>query len=356
MYRSLIDGGAAGSCVFNYSDGWWKSGNEFAHDDFAEEWFGLVEYASLSDKTGSLRPVWDSLRTYNRAIIVSPKNENIYGQKIPVEIFSSDSVNNFKAVINDLVVMDEVIEDNYFIDSIQLDLSGIEDVNVDFVFYNTRHQQVKRESIQLLATVAPFQLPEITIGVVPQPSKGNRQIKATYTMLNPGPLETDYKMDYTFYYHIGWDYGNKGSAVLSAGNQSHSETYYYTSAVDVITLAAGINFTFNDFTRRIVCRETFVVGDTSYTELPSAIRLDRNNHDSSLIWPNPASDKLYVSNTVSSPLNYSIVNPAGLTVARGDLREKTEIDISGLSEGLYYIVIQSTDNQFFNSLFLKSLR
>ncbi len=64
MYKSLVDGGASGSCVFNYSDGWWKAGNEFVHDDAAEEWFGLVEYTSLTDNLGQERPVWETVKAY----------------------------------------------------------------------------------------------------------------------------------------------------------------------------------------------------------------------------------------------------------------------------------------------------
>ena len=52
MYKSLVDGGANGACIFNYSDGWWKADDEFVHSDLPEEWFGLIEYSSLSDKQG----------------------------------------------------------------------------------------------------------------------------------------------------------------------------------------------------------------------------------------------------------------------------------------------------------------
>lgn len=47
MYKSLVDGGANGACIFNYSDGWWKADDEFVHSDLPEEWFGLIEYSSL---------------------------------------------------------------------------------------------------------------------------------------------------------------------------------------------------------------------------------------------------------------------------------------------------------------------
>ncbi|MBK8556749.1 MAG: hypothetical protein IPL65_13700 [Lewinellaceae bacterium] len=78
MYQSLVNGGAAGSCVFNYSDGWWKAGNEFVHDNAAEEWFGLVGYTSLGDQTGQQRPVWNTIKTFQSAIITQPRSSEIY--------------------------------------------------------------------------------------------------------------------------------------------------------------------------------------------------------------------------------------------------------------------------------------
>jgi len=92
MYKSLVDGGASGSCVFNYSDGWWKGGNEFVHDDVAEEWFGLVQYTSLTDTQGQERPVWEAVKMYQSAVITQPKSSEIYTNQVPVEVFLNDTV------------------------------------------------------------------------------------------------------------------------------------------------------------------------------------------------------------------------------------------------------------------------
>ena len=92
MYRELLDGGAAGVCVFNYLDGWWKGGDEYTHDDHPEEWFGLVEFdTDPGNRQGTTRPVWDSLKTYQMAIIKEPRNEALYVQKVPLEIYLQDT-------------------------------------------------------------------------------------------------------------------------------------------------------------------------------------------------------------------------------------------------------------------------
>ncbi len=67
MYKALVDGGAAGSCIFNYSDGWWKGGNEGIHNDAAEECCGLVNYTSLADQHGVEGPVWKAVNLFQSA-------------------------------------------------------------------------------------------------------------------------------------------------------------------------------------------------------------------------------------------------------------------------------------------------
>jgi hypothetical protein len=144
MFRSLMDGGAGGACVFNYSDGWWKAGDEFTHNDAAEEWFGLVEYSSLSDKYGTVRPVWDSLKNYLQAVIVSPKNQAIYENCIPVEIFSTDTIVGFVARIKGDIILDTSIKDNYYSDTVCLELSSPEDIQMQFTF-TTLCRSIKRK-------------------------------------------------------------------------------------------------------------------------------------------------------------------------------------------------------------------
>ena len=170
MFRSLIDGGASGSCMFNYSDGWWKAGNELVHDDAAEEWFGLVEYTDLTDKYGTPRPVWDSLIATNRAVIVSPKNQEIYGNEIPVELFTTDTIHKCIAVMDNTVILDELITDNYFQDTLYIALDSIRDISLTFNFYTAQELLIRTETVQILASVTPFQLPQISIEVTPHQS------------------------------------------------------------------------------------------------------------------------------------------------------------------------------------------
>ncbi|MBN1414047.1 MAG: hypothetical protein JW973_03010 [Bacteroidales bacterium] len=354
MYRSLIDGGASGSCVFNYSDGWWKAGDEFTHNDAAEEWFGLVNYDNLNDKYGTVRPVWDSLKIYNRAVIVSPKNHEIYGSKIPVEIFASDTLSALRVSINDEVKLDAVFKENYFQDTLELDLKSTEDMQLKFTFYNTIGQVMKHETIHLLASNVGIILPAISIEVSPQPIKGNHQITATYGLVNNGPLKCDSVLNFSFYTHIGWDYGSAGSAVLNQENTTYKATYHYTDNVDVITISAGLNAYYGSFFRRIVSEKIYIVGDTSYIELPSIIKMKTLNSSQNIVMPNPASEKITIIPSFDSPQQYYIFESGGCIAGHGVINGDSQIDIHSIPAGFYFIIFFDHHDHFTCFTFIKN--
>jgi hypothetical protein len=353
MYRSLLDGGAGGSCVFNYSDGWWKAGDEYTHNDAAEEWFGLVEYENVSDKYGTIRPVWDSLRNYNQAVIVSPKNQQIYGQNVPFEIFSSDSITRFTAIINKTKILDTTITGNYFHDTIYLGTKAIRDILMKFVFYNKFNRAVKSENIQFLQSDDAIQLPEILINVTPNPVKGNHSIKTTYGLLNQGPLTADSLIDFSFYTHIGWDYGVKGSARITDQNPVHSETYYYDNNVNVITISAGMDAYYGDFKKRIVQQRVFILGDTSYVEIPTLINTNNIIDHQIFIYPNPAQEYIYYSDYGINVKSYSILRSDGSVVSCGNANAESPIEIKYLPSGLYLIAISDKEGKSYISSFAK---
>ena len=353
MFRSLIDGGAGGACVFNYSDGWWKAGDEFTHNDAAEEWFGLVEYQSLSDKYGTVRPAWDSLKNYLQAVIVSPKNQAIYENRIPVEIFASDSVAGFVARINGDVIRDASIQDNYFTDTISLALSSPEDIQMQFTFYDNLHRLIKKETIQLLASNTVVQLPEISITVSPEPQKGNHHIETTYGIINNGPFQADSLLNISFYTHIGWEYGTAGNALLTGKNNTFTVGYNYADNVDVISVSAGLNATLGNFTKRIVSRKVFIVGDTSYIDLPASGFENSHPAFPYVVRPNPASEFIILGSAGITPKSYRILETDGSVVLNGKFNGTSEIDIHSLAAGYYIITFDDIDNAIHYIPFIK---
>jgi beta-glucuronidase len=117
LWNAAFEAGAQGACVFEWNDEWWKrgeaAGDEQAHDaDDAEEWFGITEFDSVAVRgSGSVaeatepmqamtptpRPVFEALRAYNQAVVVSPISGGAYQDKIPVSVYAAEGVASVRA-------------------------------------------------------------------------------------------------------------------------------------------------------------------------------------------------------------------------------------------------------------------
>ncbi|MDX1741829.1 MAG: hypothetical protein R3178_11065, partial [Rhodothermales bacterium] len=118
MYRSLIEGGAQGGCVFQYHDGWWKGGDATTHDPVAEEWFGLYHFNGSEPWLGTPRPAWSAFEEYNRAIITSPRTGQIYKRVVPVEFFSSGAAASVRIESDGELLMDSPATEGWNTDEV----------------------------------------------------------------------------------------------------------------------------------------------------------------------------------------------------------------------------------------------
>lgn len=264
MYRDLIDAGAQGGCVFQYHDGWWKDGNEFVHDSSPEEWFGLIEFTSQNDIYGTPRPVWSAFEKYNKAIIADPKNEEIYSGKIPVEIFTTEDVNSFSIVLNDSVLLNQNISNNYFNGLLELNLNeDIKDVRLTFNFYNAAGGTVKSETISLLRTRNEIQIPQIKMQIVPANlnpgSKNYLQMEITSNSIFT--IEGN-KVEYAVHPHIGFDAGAAKSQTITLVNNKYSTQDFFDiqNETKVATFGAGFTIRHGNFTKRIFTQKILTYG------------------------------------------------------------------------------------------------
>ena len=86
MYDTHHNVGVAGNVAFMWVDGWWKFKDENAHDDHAEEWYGLVEVDS--HVIGNPRPVYYAIKEYNIATRTAPRDAHQYTKHLPIEVWS----------------------------------------------------------------------------------------------------------------------------------------------------------------------------------------------------------------------------------------------------------------------------
>ena len=74
---------------------------------------------------------------------------------------------------------------------------------------------------------------------------------------------------------------------------------------------------------------------------------DAFNTLSFTVYPNPANDKVFIGSTEASLFNnstYQIINTLGSVISQGLVLENNAIDVSSLSNGVYFIKISNSDN------------
>jgi len=268
-YRDLIDAGAVGMCPFYYADGWWKGDDASYHNaDQPEEWFGFWGYSDVNDKFGSPRPVWFAMRNYMKALIITRKNKDIYRTKnIPLELYTVKEAKRVVVKRNDKVLYSKIItKEGYFADNIELQLNGIEDVELAFEFYDKSNSLIKSESIIILASDKPFELPTLSIEVTPDKDLNAGKIASVKTNIvnkENFKLADDLKVSYNT--HLGWEVGPQ--TTVSIKNQLEKKTIqnesFFTIPENcwVVNASAGVNVQYGKFIFQIHDQKIIFRGD-----------------------------------------------------------------------------------------------
>ena len=268
-YRDLIDAGAIGMCPFYYADGWWKGGDTNYHNpEQPEEWFGFWGYSDVNDKYGSPRPVWFAMRDYMKALVISPKNKEIYtSNKIPLELYTDKEAQKVIVKVNDKVLYSKnITKPGYFADQLTPILTGIEDLELAFEFYDKDNKLIKAESILILASNAAFELPKLTIEVTPDKDLNAGKIASIKTKIETKEnfkLIDDLKVSYNT--HLGWEVGPQST--VSIKDQLDKKTIQSESFFNipdncwVVNASAGVTVQYGKFTFKIHDQKIIFRGD-----------------------------------------------------------------------------------------------
>lgn len=350
MYKSLVDGGANGACVFNYSDGWYKSGDQFTHNDTPEEWFGLVGYSSLTDKIGQERLAWKTLRDYQSAIITQPKSGDIYVNKIPIELFLNDTIKKIEIMSENKLVYHKQVENTYVSDTLMFDFNQIKDLILTINCYDTNNILVKSEDKNILLASDSLSLPKIQISANSDCwQKG--YINVNYKITKSSVFTCDSEVDYIYYPHVGFDYGQKyQSAILTNDSIKFSNRFSVNSTVNALTVGAAFNIFYNGFKKRIFNQLTLTRYDNNIANVNEAL-----SHKI-CIFPNPVNDYFSVkSDDVSFVcFNFEIFNNTGTLIKKGNGIINNKINVCNLTTGMYYIrIIPSNKSEPVNFKILK---
>lgn len=268
-YRDLIDAGAVGMCPFYYADGWWKGGEKSDHSlNQPEEWFGFWGYRDLNDKFGSPRPVWFALQNYMKGLIISPKNNSMHTDtKIPLELYNDKDVKKVVVKFRDKIIYTKnITSEGYFADQLKIDPAGIEDMELAFEFYDKDNKMIKNESINILASKTPFELPKLTIEVTPGEDLNEGKIASIKTKIENNEtfkLVDDLKV--SFNTHIGWSIGPQASVSISDQMDKKiitSENFFHIpDNCWIVNASAGISVQYGKFTFKIHDQKIIYRGD-----------------------------------------------------------------------------------------------
>jgi hypothetical protein len=268
-YRDLMDAGATGMCPFYYADGWWKGGDQNFHNpEQPEEWFGFWGYADKNDKYGSPRPVWFAMRDYMKALIISPKNAEIYQTStIPIELFTDKEVRKVSVKLNDKALYTKNLQkEGYFADELKLILNGIEDLELAFEFYDKANKLLKTESIMILASDKAIVLPKLTIEVTPDTDLNKGKIASIKTkIVNADNFKLGNELKVSYNTHLGWEVGEQATISvkdqLDKKNISNESFFTIPDNCWVVNASAGISVQYGKFIFKIHDQKIIFRGD-----------------------------------------------------------------------------------------------
>ncbi len=366
MYREMIDAGLQGGCVFQYHDGWWKSGNEFVHDPLPEEWFGLIGFSDLSDKYGTPRPVWDAFEIYNKAIILSPVNGEIYPTAIPLEIFLNEDVSTLSVLLGDSVLRTSGVSGNWFNDTLFIEgKEDITDLELSFEFYNAGMEILKSETIVILTGKQAIDLPSIKMDVLPDYlATGARNFLDLKVTENPVFTIDNDQISIVLHPHIGFDPGIAitRSMLFTNNRWSHIESFDIPADARVATFGAGFTIRYGKFSKKITTEKILIGGNwadpIAAPELVTAIGFRspkdiRSDHAIQLFqnYPNPFNPftriRLYLPS--SGYVTVEVYNTLGQLVSIMPGRQMIagfhEIEFDGrhLPSGIYWYRVITAD-------------
>jgi len=366
MYRELIDAGTQGGCVFQYHDGWWKGGNEYVHDPVAEEYFGLIEFSGVTDKYGTTRPVWQAFGQYNKAIITRPQNGSIYNGKIPLEFFLTDDVTSYTVTVNDSLLSSDQITDTWYSDTlIYLTDSDIQDLDLNFIFFDSNGDTLKSEQIVILYSRQDQELPQINLEIIPDNlvPGGKNFLKMTVTN-NPVFDIRQNEITYVSHPHIGFDIGDSKSKTMEFSDNSWSylDNFYMPVDTKVATFGAGFTIEYGKFSKVISNQKIMMNGDwadpIAAPELATGINQGKsgsNDEAGSFAlfqnYPNPFNPETNISFTLAktSHVVLEIFDVTGQKI-QTLLDEKKSVGFQqirfraiNLSSGVYFYRIQTKE-------------
>ncbi|MDD5645448.1 MAG: glycoside hydrolase family 2 TIM barrel-domain containing protein [bacterium] len=250
LYDDLISSGAHGVSVLHFLDQWWVVGNPEIQDKHPEEWLGIAALTPESEGCrAETRPAYYALKEYNQALLISPRDMDIAGKIIPVEVFVTENISRVKAECCGRV--SELKKTGKYWFSGSFDTSGMRDevVTVNVTAYGEKEYHRKA-----VVWIKKSGLPEIPLKISIHTDKktvkpGN---KITLTVKVADELDkpvADKDVNISLFYPLNWmeriwtkKTDKKGTVTIEIDTPTQKGW---------INLAAGTEFSKNCFKKRV---------------------------------------------------------------------------------------------------------
>jgi hypothetical protein len=253
-YRGLLDAGAVGACPFYFADGWWKGGEPALHNDTPEEWFGFWGYRDVKDAVGYPRPVWYALKTYNKALVASPKNQAFYQNEVPLEIFLQDDVARLRVISRDKILLESgPLAGGYFSGALSFAGEDLTDRELVFELYDKLGALLKIETLIVLTGPDPIEWPTLAIRTALKDLDDGPDLAIELVVKNRAPFTLGSELRYLYSHHKGWEPGPERRFTLdpSKNAQTFKDVYRVPGESPVMAVYAGAEVRYGKFVKTI---------------------------------------------------------------------------------------------------------
>jgi hypothetical protein len=169
-------------------------------------------------------------------------------------------------------VYDRAVTGRHFTDTIDFREEGITDRELIVEFYNDRNELLKWESILILTTRDPIELPSIEISLNTTDLDKVQKLETQFTVRNAGVFTLDDNFRYVYVHHEGWAPGEHRSRSIDTDQQVYSftDSYSFSDECIVMNVGAGVDIRHGKFVKRIYNQQLVYRGDWA-----DAVRVDR---------------------------------------------------------------------------------
>ena len=263
-YRDILDSGATGLCPFYFADGWWKGGEPSIHNDAPEEWFGFFGFNNVHDKVGYARPVWHALTQYNKALVVSPRNQQFYQNEVPLEIFAQTEVKKLRVIYQDRMILEAAPDARgYYAGKLSFPGEELKDREFIMEFYDRKGRLLKLESIVVLNGKDPIQWPTLELRSPASTLDDTKEVTMEVEVKNATPFTLGNELRYSFSHHKGWDSAEDHTTRLDPKLkvQTFSTRYAVPDRSVILALYAGADIHYGKFKKTLYAHKYLYRGN-----------------------------------------------------------------------------------------------